>query len=160
MRFKEWNIASTLKHLWNLCNNKTTSIRVNWVRVYLMRNRNLWEIITTHDRTWAWRHILKFRNMARERTKNIIGNGIATSFWFNNLHPNSPLICKYGHQIIYDSSIPKNAMVNEAVDGTSWRWPMANSWDLMDMKIVVTFSPSSGEEKVIWTPSSGCFSTK
>lgn len=161
MRSKEWNVAATLKHIWNLCNLRNKTMWVCWVRTYLIRSRNFWALNIPSECTWVWRHILKLRDMARMRLKYFIGNGKSTSLWYDNWHPKGPLISVYGDRIIYDAGLANNTMVCDVVEGENWRWPVANSWALMDMRKSITFDPSFEEDKIWWIPSSsGQFTIK
>ncbi|XP_031287101.1 uncharacterized protein LOC116145801 [Pistacia vera] len=72
-----------------------------------------------------------------------------------------PLKDRYGSRIVYDSGLQHLAKVCEIWDGTRWRWPMANSWALVDMKDSIDFDPKEGEDMVVWKPNaSGKFSIK
>ncbi|XP_031263452.1 chaperonin CPN60-like 2, mitochondrial [Pistacia vera] len=99
--------------------------------------------------------------MARKNIKCNIGNGNTTSFWFDNWHPERPLVCIYRERIIYDAWITKDAKVSSVIDGCNWKWPSANSCALINMRNSVNFTPSNVNNKIFWIPSpSGDFSTK
>ena len=116
MKYEEWNLAASLRHIWNLCNHRNHTLWVSWVRIHLLRNRSIWDISIPQNCTWPWRHILKNREMARKNIKCRIGNGNTTSLWFDNWHPNDPLVCVYGERIIYDAGIAKDAKVSSVID--------------------------------------------
>ena len=68
---------------------------------------------------------------------------------------------KYGPRITYDSGIPMNALVKDVVEENRWKWPMANSCHLMEIKDNLPCCPIGGEDSLIWSPkSSGIFSIK
>lgn len=161
MSTKMWNKAAMLRYVWLIANSSCSSIWVDWVKCYLIRNSSFWEINIPRSCTWAWRHILKLRVIAREKIRHIIGNGESTSLWHDNWHNIGPLFKRFGERIIYDSGLGKRAKVSDIVNGRDWKWPVANSRDLMEVKTSITFNPLSGNDRSLWTPSpSGDFSIK
>ncbi|KAK3229959.1 hypothetical protein Dsin_001840 [Dipteronia sinensis] len=87
---------------------------------------------------------------------HFIGNGSSTSFWFNNWHPDGPLISKWSPCVVYDSCLPLNATVNAIVLGDSWSWPTAMSIDLVKIRSRMhSYNPNSNiEDSIQWLPSS------
>lgn len=97
---------------------------------------------------------MKLREDVKSKFKKIIGNGNNTFLWYDNWHPNGPSIDKYGSQIVYDSNLPKHAMVKEIIDGGTWKWPVANSTELMEVKNTIMNNPQEGEDLVVWLSNS------
>ncbi|KAI9174132.1 hypothetical protein LWI28_012433 [Acer negundo] len=79
-----------------------------------------------------------------------------TSLWFDNWHPDGPLLLKWSPHVVYDSGLPINAAVNTIVLGDSWRWPVAMSIDLVEIRSrMPTYNPNSDlEDSIRWLPSS------
>ena len=72
-----------------------------------------------------------------------------------------PLVSYYGDRIVYDSAIQSNAQVAEVIEDGRWNWPIANSADLIDIKIrCVNYKLDVTREDIIsWTLGpSGVFS--
>ena len=161
VRAKDWNKAAMMKHVWNLNQLHSGFGWVEWIKTTYLVRESFWEIPIPSDASWAWKSILKLRMEAREHIKAIIGNGQATYVWHDNWHPRGPLKDRYGSRIVYDLGLHHLAKVCEIWDGTKWRWPMTNSWVLMDMKDSIDFDPKEGEDVVVWKPNaSGKFSIK
>ena len=67
-----------------------------------------------------------------------------------------------GNRVIYDSGLLKTARVCEIIRDGSWRWPLANSPELLSLK-ETTFSftkpATQRKDKILWIPArSGLFS--
>lgn len=52
--FEVWNLAAMLKHIWHICSDGDQSIWSNWVRSYLIRHRDFWEMRRPGVCSWAW----------------------------------------------------------------------------------------------------------
>ena len=68
-----------------------------------------------------------------------------------------------GERVIYDAGLPRNATVSTIIHEGSWRWPLANSTELLILKEETTnlsFLPTDGSDTIKWLlSSSGRFST-
>ena len=80
-RIRDWNKAAVGKHLWRLLSSKT-SIWADWVNKTLLKGRSLWEV-KPRSISWAWRKILDSRSWCSGMFLSQIGNGCATSLWFD-----------------------------------------------------------------------------
>ena len=67
-----------------------------------------------------------------------------------------------GERVIYDAGLSRNATVSTIIHEGSWRWPLANSTELMALKdetASLTFLPNDGSDTIKWLlSSSGRFS--
>ena len=129
---EHWNKAAIVKHLWLLCSGEDSSW-ATWVRSYLLRGRSFWEVACPGDCSWSWRKILSLRSWVRRRMRFRIGNGETALLWFDNWHPMGPIVDIMGERVIYDSGLERMARVAAIVDGSSWRWPPAQSTDLLQL---------------------------
>lgn len=157
-----WNKAATLKHLWHLCTDDTNSVWSNWVRTYLIKSRNIWELKLSGECSWAWRKMMKLRHLARDKVIHLIGNGRSTSLWFDNWHPLGPLAIKYGKPFIANSGLGEDDKVEVLVEGSNWKWPSSHVWQDIIISTPQSFKPNATlEDRVKWAASSnGKFSTK
>ena len=151
------------KHIWNICQFNTCSHWTDWIKIYLICKRSFWDLHIPNACSWTWRKILKLRDLFRPLIKSIIGDGADTWLWFDNWTPLGPIHLSFGDRVIYDYTLSRDARVATIIQG-SWRWPVANSPDLLTLKGAIPHSiiPNSTlRDKLSWTPSpSGTFSTK
>ncbi|GJV28011.1 hypothetical protein Tco_1384459 [Tanacetum coccineum] len=85
-----FNKALMSVHVWNLLTKKT-SLWVQWVHLYKIKDRNFWDIPCRGNMTWGWRKILQLRPCIREFLWHKIGDGANTSIWFDRWCSLSPL---------------------------------------------------------------------
>ncbi|KAI9156980.1 hypothetical protein LWI28_015025 [Acer negundo] len=117
-----------IRHIWNLVYS-TNNLWTSWIHAYHLKGSSLWE--------------------------HIIGSGLNTSLWFDNWHPDGPIYSKWSSCVIYDSGLSTNAKVNSIVLGDIWRWPVAMSIDLAEIKShMPSYNPNSILDDIIrWLPS-------
>jgi len=122
-RITKWNKIALLKHIWNLCNDSDGSIWSTWIRSNLLRGRNFWTIKMPENCSWAWGKILKLRSLAWPKMKDIIGDGMTTSLWFDNWHPHNPLADSYDERFMsrFDYILrTKRQSINKLTRGEKW----------------------------------------
>ncbi|KAK0571729.1 hypothetical protein LWI29_020657 [Acer saccharum] len=155
-----WNKALMIRHLWILIYG-TNNLWSFWIKAYHLKGSNLWEAKAPYTCSWNWRKLLHLRPIVRPLIQHFIDNGSSTSLWFDNWHPDGPLLLKWSPRVVYDSSLPINAAVNAIVLGDSWRWPAAMSIDLVEIRSrMPTYNPNSKlGDSIRWLPfSNGIYS--
>ena len=108
--------------------------------------------------------MLKLRPTFRPFFKVIVGDGRSTSLWFDDWMPQGPIHTTMGDRVIYDSGLPRTAKVQDILSHGTWRWPIANSPDLLMLKEFTLTIPApniSQSDTVIWRNSNEhTYSTK
>ena len=105
--------------------------------------------------SWTWRKVLQLRPVYRPLIKTLIGDGRHTSLWFDNWLPFGPIHQRMGDRVIYDAGLPRQAMVASIILEHSWRWPLANSTELLELKNTTSqlpYTPSGAQERIYWLP--------
>lgn len=150
-----WNKALMIRHIWNLYSG-VDSLWVRWINSYHLKNRNFWDGKAPHLCSWNWRKILKLRHLARPLIKHSIGNGVSTSLWFDDWHPDGPLLSKWSSRIIYDSGLPKHAKVSSIIHNNLWNWPPTVSIDLLEIRNnMPCYNPNQTiDDSITWVPTS------
>ncbi|KAK2658718.1 hypothetical protein Ddye_005251 [Dipteronia dyeriana] len=150
-----WNKALMIRHIWILvyC---TSNLWTSWIKAYLLKGTNLWEVKAPHICSWNMRKLHLLRPFVRPLFQHIIGNGLKTSLWFDNWHPDGPIRSKCSSRVIYDSGLSINAKVNAIVLDDNWRWPAAISIDLAEIQSrMPSYNPNSAlDDRILWLPSS------
>ncbi|KAK2658649.1 hypothetical protein Ddye_005182 [Dipteronia dyeriana] len=82
-----------------------------FISSYLLKGTNLWEVKAPYTCSWNMRKLLLLRPFARPLIQHIIGNGLKTSLWFDNWHPDGPIQSEWSSRVIYDSGVSINAKV-------------------------------------------------
>ena len=162
-QLEDINLAMMTCHIGNLCMPRSTSMWVNWVRVYLIREHSFWDLPIPSNCSWTWRKLLGMRDRIRPFIYHNIGDGTDTMLWFDNWLPMGPILSNFEERVIYDSGLSRHARVSSIIQNGTWRWLVANSPYLLILKQAIPSSmvpqPSISDE-VVWSPAgSGKFST-
>ncbi|KAL0287048.1 UNVERIFIED_CONTAM: putative ribonuclease H protein [Sesamum radiatum] len=88
------NQALMLKHLWRLIQLDRSSIWVDWILQYRLRNSSLWSY-TGATGSWGWKKMLKLRPLLRCGLTYRVGNGDSFKLWKDIWHENGPLCLSY-----------------------------------------------------------------
>ena len=133
------NNVLALKHIWSLFQPSAQSLWVQWVHTYRLKGKSFWVVKPPSTCSWAWRKLLRLRDLARQMLSHRVGNGEHTFLWYDNWHSLGPLVEKFGTRVIYDSALPRNSRVSTVILNNSWAWPVrpsriANSGALMAIR--------------------------
>ena len=158
-----WNKAVMSKHIWNLIRLDSSSLWVDWVKLYLFRDHSFWDIPIPKSCSWTWRKILKLQPLIRPLIQHIIGDGADTWLWVDEWLPQGPIIQVFDERTVHASQLPRNARVASIINNGTWVWPHANSTYMLALmqSILENMVPNiSSKDQVRWKPSvSGYFST-
>ena len=122
-RIGEWNEAAMSKHLWHLTQPTPPSHWAKWARANLIRGRSLWDFPIPNDCPWTWRKLLSLRDKFRPFIRSSVGNGFQTFLWFDYWLPMGPIVPNMGDNMIFESGLPRNAIVSTLIRNSQWRWP-------------------------------------
>lgn len=100
---------------------------VKWSHEYIMKNRSIWKIKVPTDCSWTWRKLLKLRENVQPLIRYKVESGETVSLWYDNWHPQGPLIKKYGDRILYGSRLGDEATANQVIDNGDWHWRNNNT---------------------------------
>jgi hypothetical protein len=122
-----WNRAAIamIKHIWHLCSDRDQSVWTNWVRIYLIKDRNFWSLKPPGDCSWSWRKILKLRPLIHDKIIRVGGNEISpdTFIWalspsgmfsiksaWDFLRPRAPSV--FWHKLVWHKkAVPRHAFI-------------------------------------------------
>ncbi|KAL7229757.1 hypothetical protein ACSBR2_008296 [Camellia fascicularis] len=104
-----------------------------WVKSYLLKGKSFRKVKVPNDPSWVWRKLLSLRDWVSPLIKHKIGCGDATFLWYDNWHPLGPLWNKFRDRIIYDSALNSETKVSQIIDGSFWKWPIPNSWEIQEL---------------------------
>ncbi|KAL1216661.1 putative ribonuclease H protein [Cardamine amara subsp. amara] len=114
---REANDVSCLKLIWRIFSHGS-SLWVKWIKTYLIKHDSFWSLReTTSLGSWMWKKLIKYRQIAKPLCKIAVGNGVLTSFWFDNWSGLGCLMNLVGPRGIIDLGIGRH----ETVAGVSNR---------------------------------------
>ncbi|GJT89395.1 hypothetical protein Tco_1071112 [Tanacetum coccineum] len=87
---KVFNIALMTTHIWNIVSNKE-SLWVQWIHMYKLKGRTLWDIRPKASMSWGWRKLLQLHDVVKPFLWKQVGNGLRTSLWYDTWCDQSPL---------------------------------------------------------------------
>ena len=120
--FTVWNQVLCLKFIWLLL-SKSPSLWVDWHWYTNLADKSFWLIEASPSDSWAWRKLLDLCPLALRFCKMSLGNGLSTSFWYDVWTPLGQLSTVIGPAGPRVLRIRENAMVSDAISGSSWSLP-------------------------------------
>ncbi|KAL0302794.1 UNVERIFIED_CONTAM: hypothetical protein Sangu_3077400 [Sesamum angustifolium] len=88
------NQALMLKQLWRILQNDGSSIWVDWIHHYRLRNSSLWTFNGATG-SWSWKKMIKLRPLLRNCISYKVGTGSVFSLWQDIWHDSGPLCLSY-----------------------------------------------------------------
>ncbi|KAL0444909.1 UNVERIFIED_CONTAM: hypothetical protein Slati_2213600 [Sesamum latifolium] len=143
------------RHLWRVIPADRSSIWVDWIFHYRLRDRSVW---TVSDRTgsWGWQKLVRLRDGLRPFVCYTIGEGTSFSLWHDPWHTLGPLILQFplGPQ---HTSIPDSALLCMVIMEGDWNWPPITNME--SIGITHSLPPiHEGNDRIQWTGPRGSFS--
>lgn len=135
--FLIWNQVMCLKFIWLLL-TKAPSLWVEWHQTTHLAGHSFWTITENPADSWAWRKLLQLRPLALQFCKSQLGNGRSTSFWYDVWTPLGQLITHIGPTGPRALRIRKDAVVADAILGSSWTLPHPRTQKEVDLHAHLT----------------------
>lgn len=132
-----WNKVMCLKFIW-LILSKAPSLWVDWHRSIHLNGQSLWTINASLADSWAWRKLLDLRPLALQFCKTQLNNGRTASFWFDVWTSLGQLITHIGPADPRALRVRENAVVADAITGSSWSLPHPRSQKEVDLHAYLT----------------------
>ena len=132
-----WNQVLCLKFIWILLSN-SSSLWADWHRDIHLSSQSFWSIEAVQTDSWAWKRLLKLRPLAIRFCKPVIGNGQATSFWFDAWTPLGQLITHLGPLGPRALRVRIEAVVADVARGLTWSLPHPRSQQEVDLHSYLT----------------------
>jgi hypothetical protein len=112
---KTWNKAATLKHVWRLLTEETSTWAA-WVKSVLLRGRCFWYMNIPSSSSWSWRKILQSRSWCKGLFVPLIGNGMTTFLWLDYWLLNGRRLCDIlPFRMLSTPELPWNAKVSDII---------------------------------------------
>ncbi|GJY07929.1 putative RNA-directed DNA polymerase, eukaryota, reverse transcriptase zinc-binding domain protein [Tanacetum coccineum] len=145
-RLEEFNKALITLHIWSILTNKETL----WIHSYKISVRSFWDIPYRGNLSWGWIKILQILHLVRPYFWSRIGNGNATSAWFDNWSTFCRLLKDISNRDIYSTSYKRDSTVSKIINQGSWTWP--NEWFLKYPLLwtVVVPNLSNSDDRLSW----------
>ncbi|GJX28323.1 putative RNA-directed DNA polymerase [Tanacetum coccineum] len=150
-----WNISLMSKHIWNIVTHKE-SLWVKWINVYKLKGRSFWDIPEKAGACWAWKNLLRYRDLFRDHIVHKIGDGLSTSLWFDNWSVICPLNKFISRREILSSGLSLNCNVAEIIKDGMWDWPAILTDKYDGLLVIPPPCLISGKaDKVVWRNNMG-----
>ena len=135
--FLDWNKVLCLKFIWILL-SKTPSLWSEWHWDKHLQDHSFWIIEPSTTDSWAWRRLLKLRDLALQFCKMSLGNGKGASFWFDVWSPLGQLIAHIGSHGPRALRLRRDAVVADAINDSAWVLPHPRSQQEVDLHSYLT----------------------
>ncbi|GJY72648.1 hypothetical protein Tco_0476351 [Tanacetum coccineum] len=109
-------------HVWKLLTLKE-SLWVKWIHEYKLKGRNFWDIPLRGNMSWGWRKILRLRPVIRRFIWSKLGNGHATSLWFDKWSTLEPLANFVSSRDMARAGLSLKSKVSDVLVYGNWSWP-------------------------------------
>ncbi|GJV42136.1 reverse transcriptase domain, reverse transcriptase zinc-binding domain protein [Tanacetum coccineum] len=109
-------------HIWKLLTLKE-SLWVKWIHEYKLKGRNFWDYPMRGNMSWGWRKILRLRPVIRRFIWSKLGNGHATSLWFDKWSTLEPLANFVSPRDVARAGLSLKSKVSDVLVYGNWSWP-------------------------------------
>ncbi|KAL0295233.1 UNVERIFIED_CONTAM: hypothetical protein Sangu_3203000 [Sesamum angustifolium] len=152
------NQALMLKHLWKLVHMDRSSIWVDWILQYRLRNSTIWSF-TGATGSWGWKKMLKLKPILRSGLIYRVGNGNSFKLWKDVWHELGPLCLSYPGGPTA-TGLPLDASLSCVIRTGQWHWP--SQTDPVFSEIAAGLPPiyPTEPDSIIWRNSSGIFTVQ
>ncbi|GJX32451.1 hypothetical protein Tco_0242306 [Tanacetum coccineum] len=99
------------------------SLWVKWIHEYKFKGRSFWDILLRGNVSWGWRKILQLRPTIREFIWCNLGDGAATSLWFDKWCEMGPLANLISSRDIFRAGLSHTSKVKDIIQDGAWNWP-------------------------------------
>lgn len=135
--FTVWNKVLCLKFIWILL-SKALFLWAEWHWYKHLQDNCFWTTQPSPTDLWAWKRLLKLRPLALRFCKISLGNGQTARFWFDVWSPLGQLIEFIGPSGPRDLRIRREAIVADAIQGSSWSLPHPRSDQEVELHTHIT----------------------
>ena len=151
-RVADVSLVFQLKLIWRLF-TKTSSLWVQWVKQYLLRDETLWDERDTGLGSWLWRKLLRVRSRAQEFLRFEVKDGNTARFWTDLWHPLGRLIEFVGEIGTQRLGLSRDVRIREVLRDGVWRFrrcrdPLIRSMivEIEAFNLILT----DGRDEVLW----------
>ncbi|KAL0292614.1 UNVERIFIED_CONTAM: hypothetical protein Scaly_2582100 [Sesamum calycinum] len=144
-----------LKQLWRILQNDGTSIWVDWIQRYRLRNSTIWTFNGALG-SWGWKKMLKLRHLFQRGVIYKIGDGSSFSLWQDAWDERGPLclIFPRGPEV---TGLPLTSSLSSVIQNNQWCWPASTDTDIIGITSHLPPLQSSAADCISWRSSSGDF---
>ncbi|XP_021985761.1 uncharacterized protein LOC110881945 [Helianthus annuus] len=121
-RLNDMNISLMTKHINSILSGRQ-SLWVDWVKIHLLKDRNFWDIPIPSICSWGWRNLLKGRVHVQRFFWTKIGDGMATSAWYDSWCELCPLGNLISPSMMRQAGLSIHSKVADLISEGNWNWP-------------------------------------
>ncbi|KAK4391360.1 hypothetical protein Sango_1913800 [Sesamum angolense] len=149
------NQALMLKHLWRILQNDGTSIWVNWIQNYRLRNCSIWTFDGSTG-SWGWKKMLKLRPLLKRGVIYKVGNGATFKLWHDIWHEQGPLCMSYPRAPAA-TGLQLNSALSCVLQQGQWHWHSTTDADVNEIISRLPHNFPTEPDSICWRNSSGRF---
>ncbi|KAL0439727.1 UNVERIFIED_CONTAM: hypothetical protein Slati_2455700 [Sesamum latifolium] len=119
------------RHLWKLILGDRSSLWVNWIMHYRLREHSVW---TVGDRSgsWGWRKMIHLRGVICPYIEYWIGSGTSFLLWHDPWHEMGPLLTRFPLGPRHTSTLPM-AHLSRVIVECVWNWPPITNMESIEI---------------------------
>ncbi|KAL0313725.1 UNVERIFIED_CONTAM: hypothetical protein Scaly_2906700 [Sesamum calycinum] len=152
------NQALMLKHLWRILQNDGTSIWVDWIQHYRLRNSTIWTFNGATG-SWSWKKLIKLRPLLQNGVCYKVGNGSSFSLWQDIWHARGPLCLSYPRGPAL-TGLPISSLLSSVLQQDQWRWPASTEADIAEIISQLPPTNPTTSDQICWRNSAGKFTVQ
>ncbi|KAL0427882.1 UNVERIFIED_CONTAM: hypothetical protein Slati_2963000 [Sesamum latifolium] len=143
------NLASTCKHLGELVMANSSSVWIQWILHYRLRNKSIWTV-RLDSGTWSWKKITKLTPFLLQLLPFTVGSGNRFQLWHDLWFLEGPLLhkvpCAPSMLGLHEDS-PLSVVIREG----KWSWPVPTR-PPSELLIILQGLPHihQGEDTITW----------
>ncbi|KAK4384719.1 putative ribonuclease H protein [Sesamum angolense] len=152
------NQALMLKHLWRILQNDGTSIWVDWIQHYRLRNSTIWTFNGATG-SWSWKKLIKLRPLLQSGVCYKVGNGSVFSLWQDIWHARGPLCLSFPRGPAL-TGLPINSLLSSVLQQDQWRWPASTEADIAEIISQLPPTNPTTSDQICWRNSAGKYTVQ
>ncbi|GAV86835.1 zf-RVT domain-containing protein [Cephalotus follicularis] len=157
-RAVDCNRVVMMRLVWDILTDRP-SLWVRWCKAEILKGCSIWRLERKQSLSVTWKILLNLRAQVSTKLVYSVGRSSSWSLWHDPWFQNCPLISRLGGRVIYDSGLPRDAILSVVILDLAWNWS-AHVWQLRNISIACLDIPIVQHDSISWQVKGRPFSFK